>query len=49
MYAQSSLNIPACSIRNTFMEELDKLFGGGGGGGLKSLEHLMILIGQALF
>ena len=37
------------SIRNTFMGELDKLGGGGGGGVLKSLVHLIILIGQALF
>ena len=39
------------SIRNTFMGELDKLFflGGGGGGNLRSLVHLIILIGRALF
>ena len=36
------------SIGNTFMGELDKLLGGGGGGGvLRSLVHLIILIGQA--
>ena len=34
---------------NTFMGELDKLLGGGGGGGLRTLLHLIILIGRALF
>ena len=35
------------SIRNTFMGELDKLLGGGGV--LRSLLHLIILLGRALF
>ena len=33
------------NIRNTFMGELDKLLGGV----LRSLVHLIILIGRALF
>ena len=43
---------PVHVYENTFMGESDKLLGGGGGGGggvLRSLVHLIILIGQALF
>ena len=36
----------SCICRNTFMGELDKLLGGGV---LRSLVHLIILIGRALF